>query len=33
MRVLEGVGTLLQLSGLIARLAKSSMDPKYFTIK
>ena len=32
MRVLEGVGTLLQLSGLVARLAKQAMDPQRFVI-
>ncbi|KAL4400047.1 replication factor C subunit 4 [Malassezia pachydermatis] len=30
MRTLEGVGTLLQLSGLVARLAKLSMPPSAF---
>lgn len=30
MKILEGVGTLLQLSGLVARLSKIHMDPKLF---
>jgi len=30
MKILEGVGTLLQLSGLVARLCKIQMDPKLF---
>ena len=29
-KILEGVGTLLQLSGLVARLCKIQMDPKLF---
>ncbi|KAF8323126.1 P-loop containing nucleoside triphosphate hydrolase protein [Clavulina sp. PMI_390] len=33
MRILEGVGTLLQLSGLIARLCKLNMKPELFKIK
>ncbi|PKI85558.1 replication factor C subunit 4 [Malassezia vespertilionis] len=32
MRTLEGVATLLQLSGLIARLAKLSMNPTLFVL-
>ena len=28
MHMLEGVGTLLQLAGLIARLARPALDPK-----
>ncbi|WFC93652.1 replication factor C subunit 4 [Malassezia brasiliensis] len=32
MRVLEGVGSLLQLSGLVARLSKQAMDPQRFVI-
>ncbi|KAK7463880.1 replication factor C subunit 4 [Stygiomarasmius scandens] len=32
MRVLEGVGTLLQLAGLIARLCKSGMKPELFRV-
>ncbi|WFD33964.1 replication factor C subunit 4 [Malassezia cuniculi] len=31
MRVLEGVGTLLQLSGLLSRLARTAIDPKLVT--
>ncbi|KIO29324.1 hypothetical protein M407DRAFT_21543 [Tulasnella calospora MUT 4182] len=30
MRILEGVGTLVQLGGLIARLCKMKLDPKLF---
>ena len=30
MRILEGVQTLLQLSGCVARLCKINMDPKKF---
>lgn len=33
MKTLEGVGTLLQLSGLVARLSKQAMDPKLFVLK
>ncbi|WFD42627.1 replication factor C subunit 4 [Malassezia psittaci] len=33
MKTLEGVSTLLQLSGLVSRLAKQSMDPKLFLQK
>jgi replication factor C subunit 2/4 len=32
MKILEGVGTILQLSGLVARLCKINMDPKLFTV-
>ncbi|WFD29329.1 replication factor C subunit 4 [Malassezia sp. CBS 17886] len=32
MRTLEGVGTLLQLSGLVARLAKQALDPSLFAL-
>ena len=32
MKILEGVGTLLQLSGLVARLCKIHMDPKLFQV-
>ncbi|TIA91128.1 hypothetical protein E3P99_01233 [Wallemia hederae] len=32
MRILEGVSTLVQLSGLIARLCKMSIDPKVFKV-
>lgn len=32
MRILEGVATLVQLSGLIARLCKMSIDPKVFKV-
>ena len=30
MKILEGVQTLLQLSGCVARLCKINMDPKLF---
>jgi replication factor C subunit 2/4 len=33
MKILEGVQTLLQLSGCVARLAKLNMDPKKFVAK
>lgn len=33
MRTLEGVATLLQLSALVARLAKLAMDPQLFELK
>lgn len=32
MRILEGVSTVVQLGGLIARLCKISMDPKLFDL-
>ncbi|KAJ3998582.1 P-loop containing nucleoside triphosphate hydrolase protein [Lentinula boryana] len=32
MRILEGVGTMLQLAGLIARLCKMNIDPSMFKI-
>lgn len=32
MRILEGVATVVQLGGLIARLCKLSMDPKQFQV-
>jgi DNA polymerase III delta prime subunit len=32
MRILEGVQTLLQLSGCVARLCKLNMDPKKFEL-
>jgi len=32
MRILEGVGTLIQLGGLIARLCKMNMKPEHFKI-
>jgi len=32
MRILEGVGTLIQLSGLVARLCKMNMKPELFQI-
>lgn len=32
MKTLEGVGTLLQLSGLVARLAQQAMNPKLFVV-
>ena len=32
MRILEGVGTLVQLGGLISRLCKLSMKPEEFQI-
>jgi len=32
MRILEGVGTLIQLGGLIARLCKMNMQPELFQI-
>ncbi|CCJ30656.1 unnamed protein product [Pneumocystis jirovecii] len=33
MIILEGVQTSLQLCGLLARLTKKNMDPKYFTVE
>ncbi len=33
MKILEGVQTLLQLSGCVARPAKINMDPKLFLAK
>jgi replication factor C subunit 2/4 len=32
MRILEGVQTLLQLSGCIARLSKINMKPQLFSL-
>ena len=32
MKVLEGVSTVIQLGGLLARLCKMSMDPQKFHI-
>jgi replication factor C subunit 2/4 len=32
MRILEGVGTLVQLGGLVARLCKISLDPKLLAV-
>jgi replication factor C subunit 2/4 len=32
MKILEGVGTLLQLSGLLARLCKKHMNPGLFQV-
>jgi hypothetical protein len=32
MKILEGVQTLLQLSGCVARLSKLNMDPKKFEL-
>jgi len=32
MRILEGVGTLVQLGGLMARLCKMKMEPKLFKV-
>jgi len=32
MRILEGVGTLVQLGGLVARLCKMKVDPKLFIV-
>ena len=32
MRILEGVQTLLQLSGCVARLSKINMKPQLFAI-
>ncbi|KAG8862759.1 replication factor C subunit 4 [Tulasnella sp. 330] len=32
MRILEGVGTLVQLGGLVARLCKMKIDPKLFVL-
>ncbi|KAG8984400.1 replication factor C subunit 4 [Tulasnella sp. JGI-2019a] len=32
MRILEGVGTLVQLGGLVARLCKMKIDPKLFIL-
>jgi hypothetical protein len=32
MKILEGVQTLLQLSGCVARLCKLNMDPKKFEL-
>lgn len=32
MRILEGVGTLVQLGGLIAKLCKVSMNPKLLSL-
>ncbi|TIC48229.1 P-loop containing nucleoside triphosphate hydrolase protein [Wallemia mellicola] len=32
MRILEGVATIVQLSGLVARLCKMSIDPKVFKV-
>jgi replication factor C subunit 2/4 len=32
MRILEGVQTLLQLSGCVARLAKINMKPNLFVV-
>jgi len=32
MRILEGVGTLIQLGGLLARLCKMNMQPELFQI-
>ena len=33
MKILEGVQTLLQLSGCVARLCRLNMDPKKFVVK
>jgi hypothetical protein len=33
MKVLDGLTSLLQLSALLARLCRLSMDPKHFQIK
>lgn len=33
MKILEGVQTLLQLSGCVARLCRLNMDPKLFVVK
>jgi hypothetical protein len=32
MRILEGVGTLVQLGGLITRLSKLKMNPDHFKL-
>jgi len=32
MRILEGVSTLLQLKGCVARLCKINMNPKLFVM-